>query len=146
MSPTRGFHTQRNTDYINRRSVSSSSDLLQNKLRKLLNDQGPNQSAPLSIFQPVEPFDVPSQHHRSVNSTAAGAKYRNVSQGLSPKRKNPEVYNIFAIKQSVSIYPNYVHNVLNMSELKHFAPICSTVLSKKSRLLILISDYNSIAT
>lgn len=109
MSPTRSFHNQRNSDCINRRSVSSSSDLLQNKLRKLLNDQGPNRTAPLSIFQPVEPFDPPNQHRRSDNSTpVTSAKYRNGSQGLSPKRPNPEVCIVLQLNvRSMSIGPVY---------------------------------------
>lgn len=83
MSPTRAFHHQRTAEYLSRRSVSSSSDLLQNKLRKLLNDQGPNRSgAPLSIFQqPIEPIESPTR--------IASLKFKSISQ--SPKRKNPEV-------------------------------------------------------
>lgn len=89
VSPTRAFHHQRTAEYLSRRSVSSSSDLLQNKLRKLLNDQGPNRSAPLSIFQqPIEPLESPTQFHRTDNLSV---KFKNISQ--SPKRKNPEVGN-----------------------------------------------------
>lgn len=82
------MHGQRGAEYLSRRSVSSSSDLLQNKLRKLLNDQVPSKSAPLSVFQPVEPTDLPKQFHRSESS---GPKFKYLSQTLSPKRKNPEV-------------------------------------------------------
>lgn len=89
VSPTRAFHHQRTSEYLSRRSVSSSSDLLQNKLRKLLNDQGPNRtSAPLSIFQqPIEPIESPTRLHR--NESSPTVKFKNISQ--SPKRKNPEV-------------------------------------------------------
>lgn len=88
VSPTRFLHQPKRADYGYRRSVSSTSDLLQNKLRKLLNDQVSNRPAPLSIFQPADVVDLPSQYLRYDNS---GVKYRPSSQYISPKSKNPEV-------------------------------------------------------
>ena len=103
ISPSHTFPHQRTTPHSNRRSVSANSELLQMKLRRLINDSS---SPKESVFD-----SYVQQKNRRPSFDLEHTKFEPPQQFSSPKRLNQEVPYFFPPSLSIDqhIYENMTH-------------------------------------